>query len=448
MPLSGVLPYPTDLYFSGSTDGTLNSPVTPFLPNAAAINALDGYSTNASATARFSAPIDPATVSAATVFMIEVDVDNATKATVGFRRLLVFGTDFTARVAPTLDSGGATLEIVPLKPLTPSTGATNVGYLIVLTNGLRDTSGNAATPDRDYLTILQALPTCAGLTGSMNGICLLTGAQLQLTGAVLGGAVAASAVLTFSFSTQATADTMNFAAALAQPGPIARRADRPQPSDAECGAAADRRRLRRAARDPVLPRPGESAHRPLGRRAGRSGRAVDEPDAVQPRARRQGPARHPSLRHRAECRERTRKARQWLAGRDLPARHHGQPHAGGCHRRRLRLAGLRRRRDRHSAARHHRLNQPAVPARRRAHVRSRPREQHDRRFRCRRRDRSVGFVFHQPDEPAHDPRQPARGRDRHRAARRSHCRASTSMATRSPMSMRHASTSPDSRSAP
>ena len=89
VPLSGVLPYPTDLYFSGSTDGTLNSPVTPFLPNAAAINALDGYSTNASATARFSAPIDPATVSAATVFMIEVDVDNATKATVGFRRLLV-----------------------------------------------------------------------------------------------------------------------------------------------------------------------------------------------------------------------------------------------------------------------------------------------------------------------------------------------------------------------
>jgi hypothetical protein len=45
IPLSGVLPYPTDLYFSGTTDGTLNIPATPFLPNAAAINALDGYST-------------------------------------------------------------------------------------------------------------------------------------------------------------------------------------------------------------------------------------------------------------------------------------------------------------------------------------------------------------------------------------------------------------------
>lgn len=218
VPLSGVLPYPTDLYFSGSTDGTLNSPVTPFLPNAAAINALDGYSTNASATARFSAPIDPATISPATVIVLEVTVDNATKATVGVRRPLVFGTDYTARVATTVDSGGKTLEIVPLKPLTPSTGATNVGYLVILTNGLRDTSGNAATGDADYLTIQGALPTCASLTGSMNGICLLTGAHLAIASAI--GVSPANVVLTFSFSTQSTTDTMNYASLLAQPGPI------------------------------------------------------------------------------------------------------------------------------------------------------------------------------------------------------------------------------------
>lgn len=218
VPLSGVLPYPTDLYFAGSTDGTLNSPVTPFLPNAAAINALDGYSTTASATARFSAPIDATTISPATVIVLEVDVDNATKATVGVRRPLVFGTDFAARVAATVDSGGKTLEIVPLKPLTPSTGATNVGYLVILTNGLRDTSGNIATGDADYLAIQAALPTCAALTGSMNGICLLTGAHLAIAGAI--GVPPANVVLTFSFSTQATADTMNYASLLAQPGPI------------------------------------------------------------------------------------------------------------------------------------------------------------------------------------------------------------------------------------
>ena len=218
IPLSGVLPYPTDLYFSGSTDGTLNIPVTPFLPNAAAINALDGYSTNATMTARFSSPIDPVTISPATVIVLEVDVDNATKATVGVRRPLVYGTDFTARVASTVDSDGSTLEIVPLKPLTPSTGATNVGYLVILTNGLRDTSGNAATGDRDYLAIQAALPGCDALTGSMNGICLLTGAHLAIAGAI--GVSPANVVLTFSFSTQATADTMNFASALTQAGPI------------------------------------------------------------------------------------------------------------------------------------------------------------------------------------------------------------------------------------
>jgi hypothetical protein len=54
----------------------------------------------------------------------------------------------------------------------------------------------------------------------MNGICLLTGAQLQVAGAVLGPDIAGSAVLTFSFSTQATADTMGIAAALAQPTDI------------------------------------------------------------------------------------------------------------------------------------------------------------------------------------------------------------------------------------
>ncbi|HKX99394.1 MAG TPA: hypothetical protein VJL86_06725 [Steroidobacteraceae bacterium] len=218
VPLSGVLPYPTDLYFAGSTDGTLNLPTTPFLPNAATINALDGFSTNASATVRFSAPIDPATISPASVIVLEVDVDNATKATVGVRRPLVYGTDFTARVAATADSGGATLEIVPLKPLTPSSGATNVGYLVYLTSGLEDTSGNAATPDRDYLAIKDAQPTCAALTGTLNSICLLTGAHLAIADAI--ALPRAAIVLSWSFSTQATEDTMGYAAQLTPPASL------------------------------------------------------------------------------------------------------------------------------------------------------------------------------------------------------------------------------------
>ncbi|HWN05961.1 MAG TPA: hypothetical protein VNO53_02275, partial [Steroidobacteraceae bacterium] len=207
-PLSGILPFPTDLYFSGSTDGTLNSPVTPFLPNAETLNALDGFSTVASSTVRFSAPIDPATISPATVIVLEVEIDNATKATVGFEGALVYGSDYTARVAPTTDSNGSTLEIVPLRPLTASTGATNAGYLVILTDGLQDTGGNPASPDRDYLAIKNALPSCDALTGTLNGVCLLTGAHLQVASAVLGAEIVPSVVLTYSFSTQSIADVM------------------------------------------------------------------------------------------------------------------------------------------------------------------------------------------------------------------------------------------------
>ena len=229
VPLSNILPFPTDLYFNDSTDGTLNIPAAASLLPVTELNALDGYSTVAPATVRFSAPIDPATISPTNVYMFEVDVnDLLNKATTGFRRALVYGTDYTARVATTVDSGGSTLEIVPLKPLNSSTGATGIstGYLVILTNGLLDVNGNAATPDRDYLAIKNAQTTdpnttCTAITDpKMNGICRLTGAQLAIASAVLTPAIVPSIVLTFSFSTQGTADSMNYVAALAQPTPI------------------------------------------------------------------------------------------------------------------------------------------------------------------------------------------------------------------------------------
>src|SRR5579863_4739320 len=58
-PLAGILPYPFDVYFAGSTDGTLNiQPANALMPNQAAINALDGFSTNGSIRERFNGPID------------------------------------------------------------------------------------------------------------------------------------------------------------------------------------------------------------------------------------------------------------------------------------------------------------------------------------------------------------------------------------------------------
>lgn len=224
-PLQGVLPFPTDLYFSGSTDGTVNiSPANPLIPNQAALNALDGFSTTAPIRANFSGALAVASLTPSSVRVVRVNIDNTTKATTGVAGVLVPGVDYTVGLATDAGVGSTILEIQPLRPLVPSTGATNNGYLVLLTNGITGTDGAAAAPDTDYATIKAALaggPTCPSITNaSLNGICRLTGAHLQIAQGV--GLNPANVILSFSFSTQATRDTMNVLAnpAITTPLPI------------------------------------------------------------------------------------------------------------------------------------------------------------------------------------------------------------------------------------
>jgi hypothetical protein len=215
-PLQGLLPYPTDVYFSGSTDGTLNiQPANALMPLQASINQLDGFSNNAVIRARFASPIAASSLTASSVYLAQVVVDSATKATVGFTRKLVLGADpttadFSASLATDAGVGNTIVELRPLKPLVASSGpgATNVGYLVVLTSGITTATGTPAVADTDYANFKTALPTCASITtASLNGLCKLTGAQLQIAGQALG-INPANVVLSFSFSTQNTRDTM------------------------------------------------------------------------------------------------------------------------------------------------------------------------------------------------------------------------------------------------
>lgn len=220
----GILPYPTDLYFSGSTDGTLNiSPANPLIPAQAALNALDGYSINAPIRARFSGPILAASLTAASVRVIRVNIDNTTKATVGVAGVLVPGVDYVAGLATDTGVGNTLLEIRPLKPLVPSTGATNNGYLVLLTNGITAPDGSPAVADNDYATIKGALAggaSCPSITdATLNGVCRLTGAHLQIAQAV--GVNPASVILSFSFSTLSTTDVLAAVAQITVPRPIA-----------------------------------------------------------------------------------------------------------------------------------------------------------------------------------------------------------------------------------
>jgi hypothetical protein len=232
-PSAGVLPYPTDLYFAGSTDGTINiQPPNAAMPNQAAINALDGFSTTAVIRENFGGALDPSSFTASSVIIVPVVTDNHTKATIGvLGPPLTPGVDYTAALGTEAGVGPTVLEITPLHPLMPSTciqngaflGAnctTGTGYLVLLTRGIKDAQGHAAVPSADFTTILTALgagdPTCPSITDpTLNAICQLTGAQLQIAQAV--GVDPAQIVLSFSFTTQSTLDTLELLSATTPP---------------------------------------------------------------------------------------------------------------------------------------------------------------------------------------------------------------------------------------
>ncbi len=221
-PSQGILPYPTDLYFAGSTDGTLNiqpAPGNALLPSQAAVNALDGFSTTAPIRARFGRPLNPASFTAQSVIVLQVTIDNLTKAPNGVVQPLIFGVDYTTGIGAEAGVGNTILEIRPTHPLVASTGATNNGYLVLLTDGIKDPAGKAAAADAGYASIKAALPTCAAIADSpLHGICELTGAHLQIAQAI--GIAPADVVLSFSFSTQSVSDTLAVVEKTATPQPL------------------------------------------------------------------------------------------------------------------------------------------------------------------------------------------------------------------------------------
>jgi dienelactone hydrolase len=235
---SGSIPYPTDLFFNGSTDGTLNPPATiPWRPasNREALSALDGWSTTAPITTRFSMAIDPASLNANSVRIVELYLSNTTKAPASgaelppnvpspVRRVLAPDVDYVVGVGDEVDGNGRTLKITPLKPLTPSSGTTNIGYLVLLTNGITSTEGQAAAPSEQYASYRDAPndPLCGSFdpTDALNfGLCRLTKAHLQIAGGV--GLDPANVVLSWTFSTQSIDDTLDILNAMNQAQAIA-----------------------------------------------------------------------------------------------------------------------------------------------------------------------------------------------------------------------------------
>ena len=245
-PSNGVIPFPNDLLFQDSTDGTLNIPVddpADLSDPQVALNGMDGFSTIAPFSSGFAGPIDPASVTASTVRVFEVT--SVSGAVVAHTAELTFGVDYIASVS---SINPADLAIVPLRPLKPKTS-----YQVVVTKGLLSAKGNPMNSSTTYALAkapgangfyytLPSGPRAAVLPRALQSfsdddLASLEGLrQLVSTGEATAAANAAPALttsdiaLSWSFTTQSITDVLSQVetdviaatpAALINPTPVA-----------------------------------------------------------------------------------------------------------------------------------------------------------------------------------------------------------------------------------
>lgn len=147
------LPFPTDLAFAGSTDGSINA-TTGGNPALEALNSMDGFSTVASMVIRFNAPVDGDSLSTG-LRILSTDVKNPGPHFTSPLPIpavdgeLMWGIDFVAGVS------GNNVLVTLLKPL-----ESNTTYLVLVEDsvtvddGVKGTAtGNPVTRDSVYTAV-------------------------------------------------------------------------------------------------------------------------------------------------------------------------------------------------------------------------------------------------------------------------------------------------------
>lgn len=137
------IPYPNNILFSGSTDGTLNIPYNATDADAAvkaALNTLDGFSTSSPISVSFSGEINASTLMG-NIHVYDVNgvassASGGVPIVMGINRELTYGVEYVATVS------GGKIVILPIKPLD-----SNKNYVVVLTNGIKGNDGNPIAPD-------------------------------------------------------------------------------------------------------------------------------------------------------------------------------------------------------------------------------------------------------------------------------------------------------------
>jgi dienelactone hydrolase len=231
-PSDPQLPFPTNVLFSGSLDGTIN---IPGASNAAevALSALDGFSTVAPITTTFSAPLDGGSLAGGEnvrIFQVETQPLSQGGAVTRIVAELKAGLDYTLGPSPAASSDpdlldGATLQITLLRPLKPQTS-----YLVALTKGIRLANGGQAVADSTYNLLKSTAPLVNPDRSSATP--LLSDAQAQAleplrqlvnqSERVLEGAGISrvGVILSWTFTTQSIGVVLATVRALARAAPV------------------------------------------------------------------------------------------------------------------------------------------------------------------------------------------------------------------------------------
>jgi len=213
-PADGVIPYPSNLLFQDTADGTLNIPVddpADFSDPKVALNTLDGFSTIAPMTVGFNLAIENATLTPQTVHLFEVTLSGPGGAVTSVVRKLSYGTEYIASVS-SVDPDSKTMAILPLAPLKAKTS-----YMAALTRGIQSTDGRPVTSDITYFTTKRTTPL---VDGGVSQVPILNDAQatdleplrqltnFQETALASQGIGSDSVVLSWTFTTQSINDVL------------------------------------------------------------------------------------------------------------------------------------------------------------------------------------------------------------------------------------------------
>ena len=197
-PAAQKIPTTNDLLFRGSTDGTLNIPNPDNNPVLAAINELDGFSTTIPMTAEFGMSLDPASLTIGDSIRVFEVTKNAQGAVTSVLREL---TPAEMVAAPT-GEGASTLALVPRVPLKESTG-----YLVVLTNGIKDPSGAAAQAPSAYSLARSTAPLVGSDFEELEELRQLV--NNMEANAASQGVDKSKIILSWSFTTQSITAVLN-----------------------------------------------------------------------------------------------------------------------------------------------------------------------------------------------------------------------------------------------